>query len=69
MIAEDWAQDRWHIDIWTGNDTDGGRAQVDRENNLLPVAKLLVIRQPASDLEVDRMFPHPSHLFLVYGIE
>ncbi|KAI0147657.1 hypothetical protein GGR57DRAFT_476269 [Xylariaceae sp. FL1272] len=40
-------------DVWTGTVADGGQAQINCENSLTPDAQQSVIRQPATNLEVD----------------
>lgn len=42
-----------HIDIWTGDATNGGDVQIACENALTPDAQQAVVRSPAADLAVD----------------
>ncbi|KAH7041147.1 uncharacterized protein B0I36DRAFT_344776 [Microdochium trichocladiopsis] len=69
--TEDWAVGRWHIDIWTGNNVNGGNTQVQCENSLTPGPDQWVIRNPSPNLEVDltELFVNPrtcntNHVYL-----
>ncbi|KAI1398428.1 hypothetical protein F4819DRAFT_502370 [Hypoxylon fuscum] len=50
---DDWNSGTKHIDIFTGDASDGGQAQVECENALTPDANQGVIRSPATNLAVD----------------
>lgn len=59
MTESDWNNGQAHIDIWTGsNSQGGGDAQVDCEDNLTSGGQYSIVRQPASDLEVDSTYSY-----------
>lgn len=58
MTESDWGNGQAHIDIWTGSNSEGGGdAQIDCEDNLTSGGQYSIVRQPASDLEVDSTYP------------
>lgn len=57
ITESDWNNGQAHIDIWTGsNSSGGGDAQIDCEDNLTSGGQYSIVRQPATDLEVDSMY-------------
>ncbi|KAM0523842.1 hypothetical protein ACHAPE_001094 [Trichoderma viride] len=63
QCESDWNSGQAHIDIWTGsNSSGGGDAQIDCEDNLTSGGQYSIVRQPATDLEVDTtsLFVPPS---------
>ena len=56
----------FHIDLWTGSNTQGGgQNQVDCEDNL-PGGQLTIINDPPNSLPVDSMSPSLSSSYLIY---
>lgn len=54
QCTDDWASGINHIDLWTGSpNQSGGDSQIDCENNLTPDSSPQIIRNPATDLDVD----------------
>ncbi|EOD46388.1 putative cyclohexanone monooxygenase protein [Neofusicoccum parvum UCRNP2] len=54
QCTEDWTSSgTWHIDIWTGDSTNGGNTQIACENSLTPDSNQDIVRSPATNLEVD----------------
>lgn len=54
QCTEDWTSSgTWHIDIWTGDSTNGGNTQIACENSLTPDSNQDIVRNPAANLEVD----------------
>lgn len=54
QCTDDWELGIHHIDLWTGSpDLSGGESQIECENSLTPDDSLSIIRNPATNLEVD----------------
>lgn len=58
----------FHIDLWTGSNTQGGGSKQIECENKLPGGQLTIINNPPSGLEVDSMSTHPtvSHFCILF---
>lgn len=53
QCVKDYANGEYHVDIWTGNASNGGQKQIDCEDNLTPGSKQQVILNPQKGYNVN----------------